>query len=144
VRGVAVSAALALSLLTSAIVSARADDIPPCPVPPGVTSISRENAPRPLLRALKAQIGDLAPPGGKFDVTDALTHPPPARFRRLIFIRNAGRRWVVATERGGRGYSDPIFAYDLSPDGQKATLAAERSAAPETVCSTVNDLLKAP
>jgi hypothetical protein len=139
-RGIAVSGVFAFSLLTSgpAVSDPR---IPPCPLP---ASTSFENAPPALLRALKARIGDLVPPGGEFDVTDALNHPPPAHFRRLIFVRNAGRRWVVATEHGGIDYSDPIFAYDLSPDGQTATQVAERTALPETVCSIADGLLNAP
>jgi hypothetical protein len=58
--------------------------------------------------------------------------------RRLIFIWSRGDRWVIATEHGGRGYNDPIFAYAVSSDGLKATLLAERTAYPDTVCSTVS------
>lgn len=137
-RGVAASAALAWSAL--AVLPACADDIPSCAVPRGVvTSTSLENAPPLLQQALKAHIGEVVPPGGKFDSTDVVR---VGRDRRLIFIWNAGRRWVVATEHGGRGYNDPIFAYDLDQDRQR--LAAERVAVPGTVCATARELLSTP
>jgi hypothetical protein len=56
---------------------------------------------------------------------------------------NNGKRWVVATERGGRGYNNPIFAYDLSADSNSATLVQERTAFPPNVCEAATDLLKA-
>jgi hypothetical protein len=48
----------------------------------------------------------------------------------------------VATEHGGRGYNDPIFAYDVSEDGQDATFVAERIAIPQTICHTASGLLR--
>jgi hypothetical protein len=110
-REIVVSGALAFFLLASSPVApARADDIPPCPLPDGVVATSLENAPTPLLQALKERIGELVPPGGRFDSTDVVRI---GKNRRLIFIWNAGKRWIVATEYGGIGYNDPIFAYDL-------------------------------
>ncbi len=61
--------------------------------------------------------------------------------RRLIFIWTRGNVWVVATEHGGRGYNDPILAYQLDSNGLHATLIAERLAVPKTVCSTSEELL---
>jgi hypothetical protein len=129
---------------TALVISACADygpNIPPCPLPQGVTSISLENAPPPLLQTLKVYVGELVPPGGRFDSTDVVR---VGINRRLIFIWNAGKRWVVATEHGGIGYNNPILAFDLSQDGQNAKLAASSSAGPKTVCTTANDLLNAP
>lgn len=141
-RGIVVSGAPALFLLASSLVaSARADFIPPCPVPDGVIATSLENAPPPLLRALKERIGELVPPGGRFDSTDVVR---VGKNRRLILIWNAGKRWIVATEHGGIGYNDPIFAYDLGQDDQNAILTGGRIAFPGTVCRTANDLLSAP
>jgi hypothetical protein len=53
-------------------------------------------------------------------------------------------RWIVATERGGRSYNDPIFAYDVSLDGSTATPVAQRIAFPSTVCATAFALLTVP
>jgi hypothetical protein len=87
---------------------------------------------------LREHIGELAEPGTKFDATDVVV---TGRNRRLIFVWYLGKRWIVATEHGGRGYNDPIFAYDLSQDGQSATLVQESIAFPKTVCSTASSML---
>ena len=121
---------------------ARADDIAPCPVPHGVVSISLQHGtPKAVLQALKEQVGEIVPPGGKFDATDVIIY---GRNRRLIFIWNSGRRWIVASERGGIAYSDPIFAFDLPANDGSAVLVEERDAIPRTVCSTAVGLLNSP
>ena len=94
-----------------------------------------------MAQALTERIGEVVPAGAKFDATDLVMI---GKNRRLIFIWNMGRRWVVATERGGIGYNDPIFAFDLSDDGRKATFVQERVAFPETVCATASSLLRVP
>src|SRR5208337_4506280 len=93
------------------------DSIPSCTMPNGVTSTSLTDAPPALARALRDHIGEIAAPGTSFDPTDVVV---TGRDRRLIFIWHSGRRWIVATEHGGRGYNDPIFAYDLSDDQRNA------------------------
>jgi hypothetical protein len=126
-------------LIAMVITSARADYIPSCSVPNGVSSASLQaGAPPALLAALKEHVGDIAAPGTAFDATDVVV---TGRSRRLIFVWNVGRRWIVATEHGGRGYNDPIFAYDLSQDDRTATLVQERIAFPGTVCSIASSLL---
>jgi hypothetical protein len=90
-----------------------------------------------MLRALKEHVGEIVPRGATFDATDVVVTGQS----REIFVWNAGRRWVVATEHGGRSYNDPIFAYDLGQDGRSASLVAERIAFPETVCATAFSLL---
>jgi len=35
------------------------------------------------------------------------------------------RRWVIATEHGGLGYNNPVFAFEVSADGLEAKLVAE-------------------
>lgn len=102
-------------------------------------SATLQTPPLPLLQALKERIGEVAPPGATFDATDVVM---TGQNRRLIFVWNLGRKWIVATEHGGRGYNDPIFAYDLDQDGGRATLVQERIAFPDTVCSTAASLLK--
>jgi hypothetical protein len=62
--------------------------------------------------------------------------------RRLIFVRVHGTRWVIATEHGGRGYNDPVFAYDVDPDGSSAKLVGEQVAMPDTLCATAKKLLE--
>jgi len=115
------------------------DVIPPCRVTLGGVSYSdQKDMPVALRDAVKQRLGDLVPPDSPFDATDVVT---TGHNRRLIFIWVKGTRWVVATERGGRGYSDPLFAYELSPNGQQARLIAERTAAPNSVCLTAGELL---
>ena len=116
----------------------RADTISSCALPNGVNSKALEAAPPVLLDALKKHVGELVPPGGRFDATDVVM---TGKTRRLIFVWNAGKLWIVATEHGGRGYNDPIFVYELSDDGNTATLVIERIAFPKTVCATAISLL---
>jgi hypothetical protein len=135
-------AALLILFLRASVLSAWADDIAPCPLPRGVVSASLEHGtPQAVLRALKEQVGEIVPPGGKFDATDVITY---GRNRRVIFIWNSGRRWIVATERGGIAYGDPIFAFDLPAADGIAILVQQRDAIPLTVCSTATRLLDLP
>jgi hypothetical protein len=117
----------------------RFDDIPSCHLPAGATARSDEkDMPAPLRDAVKKKLGYLAPPNVPFDATDVVT---TGHNRRLIFIWARGNVWVVATEHGGRGYNDPILAYQLDPRDLKVTLIAERIAVPKTVCATSEELL---
>jgi hypothetical protein len=128
------AAALLLMLATSA----KADFIAPCTLPDGVTSVSPEQAPAALMQALIARVGFIVAPNEKFDATDVIRI---GRSRRFIFIWNVDRRWVVATEHGGLGYNDPIFAYDLGKDRLSATLIKEQAAFPNSVCRVASDLI---
>jgi hypothetical protein len=115
------------------------DVIPPCRVPFGSASyFDQKDMPVALRVAVKQRLGELVPPDSPFDATDVAT---TGHNRRLIFIWVRGTRWVVATEHGGRGYSDPIFAYEVSLNGQRARLIAERTATPNSVCLTAEELL---
>ena len=130
---------IATALCAAAILaaSAKADDIPPCNVPPSVKSMTLLSAtPVAIQQAVRDTVGDIVPAGEPFDSTDVAT---VGRFRRLIFIWNTGRRWVVATEHGGIVYNDPIFAYVLNED---AALAETVVAAPNTVCVMATNLIK--
>lgn len=114
-------------------------NIDPCRTPAGAAVILRQDSLPPALRdALKQKLGELVSPGSPFDRTDFVQ---TGHNRRFIFIWSRGNRWIVATEHGGRGYNDPILAYDLSPDGARATLRAERVTGPKAVCSTAEELL---
>src|ERR1700687_5879271 len=99
----------------------RADEIPPCAAPYGVGVVPvLKKAPAALQLAIFDTMGDLAAPGERFDDGDVYEN---GRDRRLIFIWNTGRRWIVATEHGGFAYNDPIFVFVLSADNRQASLA---------------------
>jgi hypothetical protein len=136
--------AIAAVLMVPAILSCEGQPsgIAPCAVPPGVRSTAKQSdMPRPLQEALQQKAGVIVPPGSPFDSTDVVRSSPP-HFRRLIFIWNKGERWIIATEKGGFVYNDPIFSYKVDANGGKATLLSERTAQKNTVCSTAEDLLK--
>jgi hypothetical protein len=109
--------------------SARADHIAPCSAPEGMTS---ESIPSAIPPALQAKLGKIATPGAAFDATDIIV---TGLSRRYIFVWHRENRWIVATEHGGRGYNDPIMAYELSTDGNVATLVRQLISGPSTVCS---------
>jgi hypothetical protein len=115
------------------------DVIPDCRLPVGVVSYSdQKDIPVVLRNAVKQKLGYLVPPRPEFDATDVVV---TGQNRRLIFIWTRSNVWVVATEHGGRGYNDPILAYTVDQSGKRITLAAERIASPNTVCSTARELL---
>jgi hypothetical protein len=121
--------------------SVGADEIRACRlVPVGVTVLSRlEDAPTSLSRELTRRVGEVVPVGAPFDSTDVIR---TRKNRRLIFIWNRGTRWVVATEHGGFGYNDPVFAFEIDEsDLDKIRLVQEEKAFPDTVCSTASSLL---
>ena len=103
--------------------------------------IAFEDTPVALRRALSVRVGEIAPPGANFDVTDIVSTDHPIS-SRLIFVWNFGRRWVVATEHGGIAYSDPIFGNDVSHDGQSAVFVQKIDAQPQSVCSTAARLIR--
>lgn len=115
------------------------DVIPACRLAVGVTSYSdQKEMPVALRNAVRQRLGDLVPPHSPFDATDVVM---TGHNRRLIFIWVREHRWIVATEHGGRGYNDPIFAYEVSANGKQAALIAERIAMPNSVCTTAEELL---
>jgi hypothetical protein len=137
VRGASLS--LLVISIGLAIASPGAAEIQTCKVPAGVTATTQMSATPPALaRALKDHIGVLAAPGAQFDTTDIIV---TGVSHRLIFVWSIGQRWVVATEQGGIFYSDRFYAYDLSKDGQSATLVQERMSIPDELCSTASSLL---
>lgn len=119
---------------------AQADIVPDCPPPPGAQFHAFADIPTGLKQALDSDVGAMALPGRPFNAGDVIVCPLS---RRGIFVWNRGARWIVATEHGGRAYSDPILAYDLSPDGATATLVGETDTRPNAVCTTATALLDA-
>ena len=106
-----------------------------CRLPAGVTERSFPNGvPMALRNAIKDRVGEIVPPGEKFDKTDVVV-TEPAKFRRTIFVWVRGARWVIATEHGGRAYNNPIFVFDVNNDGLEATLVNETIAFPDSVCA---------
>jgi hypothetical protein len=115
------------------------DAIPACRLPVGVVSYSdQKDMPAALREAIKKKLGYFVPPNSPFDATDVVM---TGHNRRLIFIWVRGTRWVIATERGGRGYNDPILAYEVTPNRLQAKFVAERVAFPDSVCLTAAELL---
>jgi hypothetical protein len=132
------SATVAASALMMASADlSRAAVIPSCVLPSRATATtSLENGvPPALLRALNEDVGELVPPGGEFDSTDVVR---TGKNRRLIFVWNRGQRWVVATERGGRVYDNPVYAYDIGQDERRAVLVNQQVG---NVCSVAMGLL---
>lgn len=87
------------------------------------------------MKALTDGYGVFARPGEPFRATDVIIDPSLSN-KRIIFVWEQGTRWIVATERGGIGYNDPILVYDLDPQNTEATLVKEQLALPLTVCDT--------
>lgn len=116
--------------------------VPSCAAPSGVSSVPMQNAPAALIDGLKEEVGDIAAPNEEFTVGDVV-EKEPYRNRRIAFIWNAGNRWVIGTEAGGIGYSNPVFAFELRQDNQFATLVQEITAGPETLCAVASDLIGA-
>jgi hypothetical protein len=113
--------------------SALADYIPPCAPPSNVAAIRiPDEMPEALRKTMNASLGKIALPGAKFDATDVIMYGVGARY---ILAWKRGDKWLVATERGGIGYSDPMFLYRLQADGG-VTLLETRVAFPPTVCTT--------
>ena len=117
---------------------ALADHIPPCAAPKGVAAhVSIKTLPLPLAKTLQDQLGYLAEPNESFDATDVVN---TGHSNRLIFVWNRGNIWLVARERGGIAYNDPIQTFKL--ENGKAKLIGERSALPNTVCSVAHAMMK--
>jgi hypothetical protein len=118
---------------------AVADYIPPCDVPSGIEAHAfPTDLPIGLTHFLWDKFGEIVPPGEEFDSTDVVV---TRKSRRAIFVWSRGTRWVIATEHGGIGYNDPVFAFDILADGLGVSLVGEEIAFPETVCSAAIELM---
>jgi hypothetical protein len=137
--GIITAAPTMTALIWAASIPARADEIPPCAPPQSVQAHTfPDGLPLALRSALKNQLGEIVPPGERFDATDVVI---TGKNRRAIFVWARGQRWVVATEHGGRGYNDPVFAFDMSANASKPMQVAAETAFPHTVCATARKLI---
>ena len=94
-----------------------------CKQPPGVEErVFPNDLPIGLINAIKDKFGEIVAPGEKFDSSDKVV---TGKNRRAIFVWMRERRWVIATEHGGLGYNNPVFAFEVSADGLEAKLVAE-------------------
>jgi hypothetical protein len=57
----------------------------------------------------KSSGGEVSPRGGPFNPTDVLERSVPQA--RFFGACHAGKRWVVAVERGGRGYHLELYKF---------------------------------
>jgi hypothetical protein len=132
---------LALTLCPLVSAPAFADEIPACEPVPGIEIQSFQNDTPPAIKhVLTETFGPVAPPGAPFTSTDVAIDPGLPK-RRVIFVWALGSRWVIATEHGGRGYNDPVLAFDLSPDRENAKLVGKTIAFPNTVCAAAHKML---
>ena len=106
-----------------------------CPVPPGAIKVA---LPSGLPPALSEALGDIALPGESFDASDV--YVKRHKHSRYIFVWNIGRRWIVATEQGGRVLRAEVLAYDLGKDGKTAALIEERITFPNSACAIATRL----
>ena len=114
---------------------ARADDIPACGTPSGTQSV---RIPDGIPDALRVHLGKIALPGQAYDATDVVQ---TGINRRYIFAWRRDNLWIIATEHGGRGYNDPIMAYNISTDG-RVTLLHRRLSFPQGVCSDARAMVQ--
>jgi len=122
----------AMSWTTST--SIAADEFPHCKRPSGVEERAfPSDLPIGLRDVIRDKFGEIVSPGQKFDSTDRIV---TGKSRRAIFVWMRGTRWVIATEHGGLGYNDPVFAFDVSADGSEAKLVAEAVVFPDSICAT--------
>jgi hypothetical protein len=122
-------------------VAARADNIPPCPLPAGATAIVLPaGLPDAIARNIADRLGTrIAAPGEAFDATDVVQLGIGARY---IFAWKIDTAWIVALERGGRGYGRPVFRYEPSPMDAGFRMTRSQRAGMASVCETAAMLAK--
>jgi hypothetical protein len=121
---------------------AVADEMPPCPVPEGVTVRSfPDEVPGDILRMMTNDgKWEFAKPSEDFNSIDIFR--PGLKNRRVIFVWERGRRWVVATERGGRRYNTPMMVFDQDPSTTSFRFShLDAAGAIENVCRVATTLI---
>lgn len=108
-------------------------------VPAGVAIEDPATLPPTIFEAVRRELGDLALPDEPFNATDVVE--PAAKSRRILFVWHKAERWIVASERGGRGYGNPVLALAFGADSRDAKLVASRTAFPDTLCKVAAALL---
>lgn len=103
----------AVALVSSS--QALADEVSSCSAPEGVNLRAfPDEIPAGIMKFLDGPRWDLARPGEPFNSTDIAV--PGRKWRRVMFAWESGRRWIIATERGGRGYNNPVLVFDQVAD----------------------------
>jgi len=114
--------------------------------PPGETCIydKGENVlqgelPTAISVDLSMRAPDLSPAGGPFQASD-VGEGPRARFKAAARL---GDRYVVAYERGGRGYNIQVLTYVLTSYGL-APLVSQQAIFDKPVCGVIAAALTSP
>jgi hypothetical protein len=106
-----------------------------CPVPPGAVNVA---LPSGLPPALRGVMSDIALPGEPFDSSDV--YVKGHKYRRYIFVWNAGARWIAAIEQGGIALRTEVLAYNLGKDGKTATWINKGAEFTNDVCGAATKL----
>lgn len=138
-----VAIVLVLLILPSAYNVIADATTPACMPPRQAIPVPFEHVPSVLLWSLRERLGEIAAPGASFNATDVVWFENVPQ-RRFMFFWTAGRRWVIATERGGFFHYTPIFLYQLGDDERKADLITERDASSNTACAVALELIATP
>jgi len=125
---------------------AAAMTVPVCSTPEGMTLATADSpSTNAVVKLLRARFGEMAFPGEKFNPSDlheipSDIHETVASSRRLIFVWLSQSRWVAVTERGGRGYNNPVFAFNVSEHGKRLELVETKVGFPSTVCEIAQSM----
>lgn len=107
---------------------------------PAVRTLSYpDDIPEALLKALKEHVGDISPPGGAFNDSDVVSNGVPRR--RVMFVWNRGKRYLIATERGGASLTTPFFLYEFDQKSNTASLVSEQTPPILSRCKLANSLI---
>jgi len=137
--------AWALATLLSGLTvadGAEAEILPVCSVPAGVAALPVDD---PITQAIVASLSTgsrMAMPGEPFNPGDVMQ--PGLSNRRLVFVWQSKGRAIAVTEHGGRGYYNPVFAFDVSERGNRVAIVATQNAFPSTACQIARDMIAAP
>lgn len=129
---------LAASLLASSASADTATARPRCStVPAGVAVADPAKLPPAIVTTLHRELGEFALPDEPFNPTDVVELG--VENRRILFVWRKAERWVVASERGGRGYNNPVLALDGGEEN--ARIVANRTVYSDRLCETAAALL---
>ncbi len=100
--------------------------------------VFEQQLPPAIASDLHIRAPDLSPADGPFLPTDV----GAGRRSRFIAAAHLGARYVVAYERGGRGYSIQVLTYEVKAN--EATLTNQRTLLKKPICPTMAAALTAP
>jgi hypothetical protein len=101
--------------------------------------VFQEALPAAIGMDLRLRAPDLSPAGGPFQATD-IGDGPRTRFMTAARL---GDRYVVAYERGGRGYNIQVLTYTLASNGL-ASLTNQRTTFEKPACNVIATALTTP